>query len=137
MTFIRYVAVQLAAYAIDLGAFLLLVRDGPESAFFANVVAKVLAGTFAFFVHRMVTFRIQGGRWISSEAVRYGLLLLLNVPLTSFLLLGVLSVWPHAATAKIATDVMAIGFTYAMTRSLVFGRSLSRRSDARNEEGKG
>ena len=129
MTFVRYVAVQLSAYVIDLGVFLLLVREGPEYALFANVVAKLLAGLFAFFLHRLVTFEIRDGRRISNEAVRYALLLLLNIPLTSLLLLGVLSVWPHPATAKIATDVMALGFTYAMTRSLVFGRSLSRRGD--------
>lgn len=119
MTFARYVAVQLAAYALDFGAFIALLWGVAADPIAANVAAKVIAGTFAFFVHRSFTFRVAGTR-IGGEAVRYGLLLALNVPVASGLLALLLAVVPHAPTAKVLADVVCVGLTFLLTRHGVF-----------------
>ena len=89
MTFARYVAVQIAAYALDMGAFLVLLHGGIAGPVPANVAAKIVAGGFAFFAHRAFTFRL-GGTAQASEAARYAILLALNVPVASALLAALL-----------------------------------------------
>ena len=121
MTFARYVAVQLAAYAIDMGSFLLLLQFGAWGPVGANVVAKIAAGGFAFFAHRAFTFRVEGRERMAGEALRYGILLALNVPVASALLAVLLFVIPHPAIAKFAADVVCVGLTFLLTRHAVFG----------------
>lgn len=119
MTFARYVAVQLAAYAFDFGTFVALLWGVAADPVAANVVAKSVAGAFAFYAHRSFTFRVTGTR-IGGEAVRYGLLLALNVPVASGLLALLLVVVPHAPTAKVLADVVCVGLTFLLTRHGVF-----------------
>jgi len=135
--FLRYVLVQVVAYGLDMGSFLLLV--GGAGPLLANVIAKVLAGTFAFFAHRHITFRLiaepagqsQTGRVQSGpsqtghnqpgrQAVRYAMLLAANIPLASLLLLAVLVLVPVPVIAKFIADVICVGLTYWLSRHLVF-----------------
>jgi putative flippase GtrA len=125
MTFARYVAVQLVAYALDLGSFLVLL-DGGAGPIPANVAAKILAGGFAFFAHRAFTFGVRGRERIAGEAVRYAVLLALNVPLASGLLAVLLLATTHAPTAKVLADVVCVGLTFVLTRHAVFGRGRAR-----------
>ena len=126
MTFVRYVAVQLVAYAVDLGVFVLLFHGAVSGPIAANVAAKVAAGTFAFGAHRAFTFRIAGADRVGREALKYALLLALNVPLASALLALLLRVVPNATAAKIAADVVCVGLTFLLTRHAVFARPASR-----------
>lgn len=125
MTFARYLAVQVAAYAIDFGVFLLLLGAG-TGPIAANVAAKLGAGAFAFVLHRAFTFRVAGRSGVAGEALRYALLLALNVPLTSGLLALLLLVLPHAPAAKLLADVVGVGVTFLLTRHAVFGRGGAR-----------
>lgn len=122
MTFARYVAVQLAAYALDMGMFLVLLHGGIAGPVPANVAAKIAAGAFAFFAHRAFTFRL-GGTARAGEATRYAILLALNVPLASALLAALLHVVPHPVAAKFLADVVCVGLTFLLTRRAVFGRA--------------
>lgn len=132
MTFIRYVGVQLVAYAIDLGVFVLLYHAAIAGPIAANVAAKIAAGLFAFHAHRSYTFRVEGAARIGREAAKYALLLALNVPLASALLALLMLVVPSATVAKIVADVVCVGLTFMLTRHGVFGQpSLPRGEDER------
>ena len=127
MTFVRYVAVQLVAYAIDLGVFVLLFHGAIAGPITANVLAKIAAGTLAFYAHRGYTFRITGTGRIRREAVKYASLLALNVPLASALLALLMLVVPSATVSKIAADVICVGLTFMLTKHGVFGENMLRR----------
>ena len=122
MTFLRYLLVQLAAYAIDMGGFLFLTHQGLLGPLWANVAAKLAAGMFAFVAHRHFTFQ-TGKEQATGQAVRYFALLALNVPLSSGLLALLLPWLAPAALAKFVADVVILGITYWLSRSLVFRRA--------------
>jgi putative flippase GtrA len=120
VTFVRYVAVQLAAYAIDMGVFFALFAPALAKPAVANLFGKLAAGLFAFFAHRHFTFqvRIPGGRAVA--AVKYFALLALNAPLSSLILMGILTFVSNVVLAKVLSDVVSVGLTFALTRWLVF-----------------
>ncbi len=123
MTFIRYVGVQIAAYAVDMGGFLALLHFGITGPVIANLLAKACAGLFAFSVHRAFTFGITGPSRRGMHAIRYFVLLAINAPLSSAILAAFLHVIPHAAVAKIVADVLTVVLSYFLTARVVFGRS--------------
>ena len=120
MTFVRYVAVQLVAYVIDLGVFIALFHAGVAGPIVANVVAKIAAGAFAFAAHRGFTFGVAGMHRIGREALAYGALLALNVPVASGLLALLLLAIENATLAKIVSDVICVGLTFVLTKHGVF-----------------
>lgn len=125
MSFARYVAVQLVAYAIDLGVFLLLLHGAATGAVAANVAAKVAAGAFAFVAHRMFTFGVRGRDHIPGQMLRYAILLALNVPLATLLLVAFSWLVSNLVIAKILADVACVGLTFLLVRHGVFGAALA------------
>ena len=120
MTFFRYTLVQLLAYGIDMGGFLVLLWAGLFGPFLANVLAKSAAGLFAFAAHRQFTFGTIGNGGTVGQGLRYFLLLALNVPLSSGLL-ALLLLWvPQAVVAKVLSDVVMVAVTYWASKLLVF-----------------
>lgn len=124
-TFGRYVGVQLLAYAIDMGVFLLASHAG-AGPIPANIAAKLAAGLFAFVVHRRMTFGVHGQPGVAGQALRYGLLLALNVPLASGVLALLLPWIAPAALAKFVADVICVGLTFVLSRQLVFRPTAAR-----------
>lgn len=122
MTFVRYVGVQAVAYAIDMGVFLALHHVGMLNPATSNLAAKVCAGCFAFLVHRGFTFGIRSPRGRGRQALRYFIVLAINAPVSSAILVVVLHVIPHAAAAKVIADVLTVALTYLVTARLVFRR---------------
>jgi putative flippase GtrA len=122
--FARYVVIQVVAYGVDMVTFLFLLHLSAWQPILANAAAKVLAGTFAFLAHRRVTFAVHraGGAW--SQSLRYAALLLVNIPISSLLLGLALTVVPHPTAAKILSDVIAVGFTFWLSRRYVFTAGL-------------
>ncbi|MGV8941728.1 MAG: GtrA family protein [Lysobacter sp.] len=116
----RYVSVQLFAYAMDIGVFLLLVDIAGTDALWANVAGKIGAGAFAFLAHRHFTFGAGGNRNMKSQLLRYVLLLAVNVPVSSAILGLLLQFATYAVAAKVASDAMCIGITFALSKYLVF-----------------
>ena len=82
MTFIRYGAIQVMAYALDMGAFLLLIALVDDHPILANIAGKGVAGVFAFFLHRHFTFQSTHGS-SKAQALRYFSLLAINIPVAS------------------------------------------------------
>ena len=122
VTFVRYGLVQLFAYAIDMGGFLLLLNAGLLGPLWANVLAKLAAGVFAFIAHRHFTFQAGDRADASRQALRYFTLLALNIPLSSALLALLLTWTSHATLAKFTADVLIVAVTYWLSKSLVFVR---------------
>lgn len=118
--FSRYLAVQIAAYGIDMGSFLLATGAFGWSALSSNVVAKLLAGAFAFVAHRRITFRVHGKGGGRAQLFKYATLLALNVPLSSGALALLLPWFELEALAKFVADVLCVGITFFLSRHVVF-----------------
>lgn len=120
MTFLRYLAIQVLAYGIDMGAFLLALHFSLVGPIAANVIAKLAAGGFAFAAHRHFTFSVGGRGFIKRQAMRYFLLLAVNVPIASALLALILLWIPVPAVAKFLSDVVGVAFTYILSKYFIF-----------------
>ena len=120
MTFVRYVIIQLLAYAIDMGGFLALLHLGLLGAIYANAVSKIAAGCFAFVAHQSFTFRLEKGRHDFKQVIRYAALLTINVPLSSTVLAAVLLVVEQAVVAKFISDVACVALTFFTSKMWVF-----------------
>lgn len=123
MTFARYVLVQLVAYLIDMGGFLLILKLGWAGWLVANIVGKGFAGVFAFFAHRNFTFRGAQEGSGKAQATKYFVLLGLNLPLSTAVLALVLKVLPQPVPAKLVADAVCILVTYWLSKKVVFSRS--------------
>lgn len=134
MIFARYVLIQLIAYAIDLGAFVLIVNTGLSGPILANISSKLAAGAFAFVCHRNFTFSANrhGDRW--NQAVRYLILLGLNIPLTT-ILLGLAMMWiDNVTVAKIFADVAGVAITFCISKAFVFVGPRSKPLDVKGDD---
>ena len=118
-TFSRYVGVQLLAYAFDMGTFLFATWLG-SGPLVANVFGKLLAGGFAFFAHRRLTFGVHRQPGAAGQLLRYAALLALNVPLSSAVLALLLQWIEQPVLAKFIADVLCVGITFVLSRQLVF-----------------
>lgn len=120
MTFIRYTTIQLLAYGIDMGLFLIVLQSGLTGPINANVLAKLAAGIFAFVAHRSFTFRVSENTAIRQQAIRYFLLLALNVPVASATL-ALLLVWiAEPVAAKFIADIVCVALTYGLSKYFIF-----------------
>lgn len=133
MKFLRYVGVQVVAYGIDMGSFLLFLHLAGFGPLTANVLGKLLAGLFAFFAHRAFTFAVPGADRQASQALRYFLLLALNLPLSSLVLAALLQVIAAEVPAKFLADVVCVCLTYWLSKHYVFTR-LGAPAAAREDE---
>lgn len=120
MTFVRYVAIQLLAYGIDMGLFLIVLYSGLSEPVSANVLAKLTAGIFAFVAHRSFTFRVAENFAIRHQAIRYFILLALNIPVASAIL-ALLLVWiAEPVAAKFIADIVCVALTYGLSKRFIF-----------------
>lgn len=118
--FSRYIAVQLLAYAIDMGGFLLLTTAAGATPVLANIGGKLAAGGFAFLAHRRYTFGVHGHANARAQLVRYALLLAANIPVSSLLLAWLLHWITWDVAAKFVSDAICVLLTFAASRTLVF-----------------
>lgn len=120
MQFIRYLLVQVIAYGIDMGGFILLSIIFKMDPLISNSISKFFAGLFAFYSHRKFTFDARDKATNRQQFFRYFLLLALNVPISSLILKIVLFGVPSAVTAKFISDIVGIFFTYLFSKYYVF-----------------
>lgn len=118
MMFVRYVVTQLLAYCVDMGTF--LISLSVSSPITANIFGKLAAGIFAFLMHRIITFRVNDQEGALSQAVRYFLLLALNVPLASAILAALLVFVNNLVVAKLLADGVCVVLTYSLSKHLIF-----------------
>ncbi len=137
MTFIRYVGIQLLAYIVDMGGFIIILQVGFFGPIAANVVGKVAAGIFAFIAHRKFTFCNNDVADRNYQAVRYFILLVLNIPLSSGLLVVVLIWLDQPVIAKVVADVVSVTLTYWLSKSFVFIKRRQRVTEHVDSEGTG
>lgn len=118
--FLRYLMVQLVGYGLDMGTFILLMSYFSMGPISANIGGRLLSGIFAFFVHRKFTFggSVSGGQF--QQAVRYFLLMVVNLPISAAILSATLWVIHIPTAAKFAADVMGVLLTYWLTKRFVF-----------------
>jgi putative flippase GtrA len=120
MTFLKYLVIQVLAYVIDMGSFLLVLQLGIAGPIVANIFSKLAAGSFAFVAHRSFTFSVAGSGFVAKQAVRYFLVLAVNVPVASAIL-GLILIWlPHPVVAKFLSDIVSVGLSYALSKHFVF-----------------
>lgn len=117
MTFVRYLLIQVVAYAIDMGVFILSMEALLFGALSANVLAKICAGVFAFICHQRFTFAVQGQ---ASQPFKYFSLLMINIPLASGLLALCLLLIENAIAAKFIADVACVALTYVLCKYFIF-----------------
>jgi putative flippase GtrA len=133
MTFVRYGLVQVIAYAIDMGGFLLVLGSGLSGPVVANMAAKLAAGLFAFAAHRRFTFGTGERANTFIQGLRYFALLALNIPLSSGLL-ALLLLWiPQAPVAKFISDVVIVAATYWVSKLVVFAPAKTQGADGKGQ----
>lgn len=120
MTFIKYVAVGVLVYGLDMTVFLVVLKTELAGPVVANVISRILGGVLGFLLHQNFTFGSNGCGNSPQQALRYAILLLINVPISAALLAAALIVIDYAAAAKVAADVVAVLITYVVSASLVF-----------------
>lgn len=118
--FTRYLGVQVIAYGIDMGMFLLAASWLGATPVIANVIAKLAAGAFAFVMHRQLTFKAHRHGGGGGQLLRYALLLAINVPVASALLVLLLPWLEPAVLAKFVADVICVLGTFLLSRRVVF-----------------
>lgn len=119
MMMVRYLVVAVLAYVVDLGGFALLVQQGMHPAP-ANIVVKIVAALFGFFMHRRFTYQFSGKEGMGAHAVKYFGLAAVYTPASTLVLYGLLFFMSSVVNAKIVADVVLFVATYAITTSLVF-----------------
>ncbi|AAY94696.1 GtrA family protein [Pseudomonas protegens] len=137
MQFVRYLVIQVLAYGLDMGGFVLLFSHFGVDPLLANVICKLLAGVFAFIAHRSFTFGVVETAGRLQQAVRYFALLALNIPLSALVLSGMLWLIPMAIAAKFVADVICVFLNYGLSKRYVFqGESASQTKvvDDRSEQ---
>ena len=120
MTFLRYIIIQLMAYCVDVATFLIALNIGVFGAIFSNLVAKFSAGIFAFIAHRHFTFRVAGNSAKRDQALRYFLLLVINIPASSVIMTLMLMWFQEPIFAKFIADVISVSLTYLLSKRFVF-----------------
>lgn len=120
MQFVRYLLVQVPAYCLDMGGFILLFAHFHIEPLLANAVSKILAGVFAFIAHRRFTFGVAKTGPKVQQGLRYFALLALNIPLSALVLGVMLLVIPTTVLAKFVADMLYVVLTYWLSKQLVF-----------------
>lgn len=120
MTFVRYFTIQLLAYGIDMGLFLVFFKLGLTGPIEANVLSKLTSGIFSFVAHRNFTFRAEERASIGHQASRYFLLLLLNIPIASIILAFLLAWISEPVTAKFIADIVLVATNFVLSKRIVF-----------------
>jgi len=120
MKFFRYIIIQLLAYVIDMGSFLLMLGFLAFNPIAANIIGKLGGGIFAFIAHRNITFKSNHKKDKAAQARRFFMLSMLNIPLSSMLLLMLLKCVPYTVLAKFMADISCVFFNYWMNKTFVF-----------------
>ena len=120
MMFIRYIIIQLLAYALDMGGFVLILKIGIFEPLIANVGGKVVAGSFAFIAHRNLTFRSNETADKNRQAIRYFVMLALYVPFSTAILSFFLMWIKEPEIAKLLSDGICVVISYLISRKFIF-----------------
>jgi len=104
--------IQLFAYVIDMGSFLVMLGFFMLNPMIANILGKLAGGVFAFVAHRNITFKSNHKKDRAAQARRFFMLSLLNIPLSSMALMMLLYGVPYVVLAKFMADVSCVFLNY-------------------------
>ena len=120
MMFIRYIFVEILAYIVDMGGFLLMLKLGIFEAVAANILDKFAAGIFAFIANRNFTFCSNDNVDLNKQAIRYFVVLALNIPFST----GILSLFllwiNEPAIAKLLADGIGVALSFIICKKFIF-----------------
>ena len=120
MTFIRYIFIQIIAYGIDLGVFLVSFKLGWLSPIGANLLSKSAAGLFAFIAHKHFTFGIGHQSAHGKQVLSYIFLLGFNLIFCSGLLTLLMHWLPTPTLSKILTDICSVLISFSLSKRFIF-----------------
>lgn len=123
MSFAIYILVQVIAYVWDFSVYYVLFHFFGVAPVLANVVSKTAAGVFAFFCHRRFTFRAHVGEKISRQATWYFISLLINIPISSLLLWGIMRGGAGPILAKLLSDGGGLILNFAISKFITFRKT--------------
>ena len=117
--FIRYNLVQIAAYALELLVFLLMMKAW-NHIISSNVVAKIMAAIFAFILHKHFTFNKSKTKKFFKEAFKYFAILPINILLGTFILVIISDLLTQQWLSKILSDIFGVGVSFLLVHYIVF-----------------
>lgn len=117
----RYALSSLAVTAVDVSAFVLLLPHMPGSVIRANIAARAVAVAAHFILSREYVFRAKG-KFRASEVLRYALIVVANLVMTTWLLLLFQSWGASPISAKILAQLTGFAFTFIVLDRFVFRR---------------
>lgn len=120
MTFLRYLFVQLLAYFVDIVFFLIFLNWVLIGPIYSNIFSKIFAGLFAFITQRKFTFRVITKDQIGKQAIRYIIVLIINIPIASAILFLILILISNNLIAKIFSDIIGVGISYILSKYFIF-----------------
>jgi putative flippase GtrA len=127
MVIVPYVLVQLIAYVVEMACFSLAFSSIGFDVVIANLISKIFAGFFAFIAHRKFTFSEAENSNLVFQAIKYFILLSLNIPASSiFISLFVLLI-PNPFIAKFLSDLICVAVTFFVSKKIIFTSSNSRK----------
>lgn len=120
MKFTRYLVVQFLAYGLDMGGFLLMFEILDVGPIYANIFGKVIAGIFAFLAHKNFTFGFKDKENRLEQVAKYFMLLGLNIPLSSVLLILAHVIGSPMVLGKIIADTICIFLNFWISKKYIF-----------------
>ncbi len=116
--FLRYNLVQILCYLIEMAIFLILF-EMKKQLFFANFYSKIISAIMSFFAHKYFSFEKNRNHNLTSEMLRYGALVAVNLVFNSLFLLF-LSQFIIEWLAKIISDICCVFINFILVRKIVF-----------------
>jgi putative flippase GtrA len=125
-TLFKYVLVGLFVYLVDYLTYLGACNYLGFLPIYANIIAKIVGASVAFFLHRSFTFKQQNVGAIKAEFFRYAGCVLVNIPLFSIVFFLVSLVGLDYRVTKIIADVFSVLISYLQAKFFVFnGKDIS------------
>lgn len=121
----RYLIVAGSTYIADLLVYLLFIMISPSWYLQGNVAGRLVGALLGFLMHRHWTFGGHHLRSRKTQAISYSLLLLLNIGLSSALLIALQTYLPNLGPilSRGCTDTLVISFTFLCSRHIFHRQS--------------
>lgn len=123
LVFLRYGAVSLISFALDVLLFFLLITIYPSQIMVSTYGARLLSGSFNFFVNRSIVFKAEPKRTLVRHAIGYVALAFTIATLSgggvylSSVIFGF-----HPVVAKVIVDTLLFFVSFLTQRYLIFNR---------------
>ncbi|WP_231497156.1 GtrA family protein [Arthrobacter sp. MA-N2] len=115
---IKFLAVGAASFAIDLGTLTLLHEPGRVDLWIATPIAFLASLVFNFFAQRKFTF--QSGTRAHVSFLKYGVLVVVNLLATDFIVNGIAAVGVSYAIGKVIATVATTVWNFLLYKHWIF-----------------